>query len=72
MTIDINRLIRIIGMLGSAHDGEVLNAARLASNMLENEKLRWEDIIKKPGGFDRRANHTRYMRKWRARQKQRA
>lgn len=39
------RLIQLLGMLGSEHDGEVLNAARLAQRLLGSLALTWDEII---------------------------
>lgn len=41
-----DRLIQILGMMGSAHDGEVLNAARLAQRLIGSEALTWEEVLK--------------------------
>lgn len=42
---DRTRLVRLLGMLGSAHDGERANAASLAHKMLQDRKLTWNDVI---------------------------
>lgn len=48
--LDRRRLVKVLGMLGSRHDGEALNAARTAHAMLAQSKLRWEDLLGvKPG-----------------------
>lgn len=46
----INRtlLVRCLGMLGSAHDGEVLNAGRVAQKMVRGAGLTWTDVIGLP------------------------
>jgi hypothetical protein len=41
----IERLARIAGMLGSAHDGERAAAAKMASAMLKAMGLTWSEII---------------------------
>jgi hypothetical protein len=38
-------LIKLLGMLGSAHDGEVLNAAKAAQRLLGAEGLTWEEAF---------------------------
>lgn len=38
------RLIQLLGMLGSHHDGEVLNAAKLAQRQLGAMGLTWEEF----------------------------
>jgi hypothetical protein len=40
----IDRLAKLLGMLGSDHDGEVLNAARAADRLVRASGLRWPDI----------------------------
>ena len=48
--LDRVRLAKVLGMLGSRHDGEVLAAARLAQYMLGQAKLSWADLLNvKPG-----------------------
>ncbi|HTY66990.1 MAG TPA: hypothetical protein VMH36_10075 [Alphaproteobacteria bacterium] len=48
--LDRVRLVKVLGMLGSRHDGEVLAAARLAQYMLGQAKMNWADLLNvKPG-----------------------
>jgi hypothetical protein len=48
--IDRRRLAKVLGMLGSKHDGEVLAAARLAQYMLVQAKTSWAELLEiKPG-----------------------
>jgi hypothetical protein len=52
------RLAKLLGMLGSSHDGEVLNAARAAEQLRRKANLTWDDILKpqlgwQPGGRPR-------------------
>lgn len=42
------RLIKLLGMIGSDHDGEALNAARLADKLLRDAGMTWADVIVKP------------------------
>ena len=42
---DRERLARLLGMLGSAFDGEVANAGRLADKLVRGAGLTWPDII---------------------------
>jgi hypothetical protein len=42
------RLARLLGMLGSAHDGEVLNAARLAQRLLATANMTWTELVATP------------------------
>ena len=39
----LRRLVRILGMMGSYHDGEVLNAARRAQKLLGSRT--WEEVL---------------------------
>jgi hypothetical protein len=43
-TLDRDRLGKLLGMLGSDHDGEVVNAARAADRLVRASGLRWPDI----------------------------
>ena len=43
-----DRLAKLLGMLGSDHDGEVLNAARMADRVLRETGLTWADVIARP------------------------
>ncbi len=48
--LDRRRLVKVLGMLGSRHDGEVLAAARLAQYMLGQAKTTWAELLDvKPG-----------------------
>jgi hypothetical protein len=48
--LDRRRLVKVLGMLGSRHDGEVLAAARLAQHMLGQSKTSWGELLGvKPG-----------------------
>jgi hypothetical protein len=42
---DAVRLIALLGMTNSAHDGEALNAARLANRLLHESGLIWGDVL---------------------------
>jgi hypothetical protein len=42
--IDRDRLSKLLGLLGSDHDGEVINAARAADRLVRDSGLRWPDI----------------------------
>jgi hypothetical protein len=39
------RLVALLGMMGSSGDGEALNAARLAQRFITDRKLTWNDVI---------------------------
>ena len=42
---EVERLIALLGMLGSAHDGEVVNAARLAQRLIGGAGVTWADVL---------------------------
>lgn len=46
--VDIERLEKLLGMMGSAHDGEVLVAAKKSASMVRAAGLTWAEIIKPP------------------------
>lgn len=43
--MDTKRLSHLLGMLGSAHDGEVLNAAKLAHRLVREAKATWPELF---------------------------
>ena len=42
---DRDRLAKLLGLLGSAYDGEVANAGRLADKLVRSAGLTWPDVI---------------------------
>ena len=44
------RLIQLLGMMGSAHDGEILTAAKMAQRLLGSEGVTWEEALNGGGG----------------------
>jgi hypothetical protein len=40
-----SKLVKVLGLLGSAHDGEVAAAGRRAHSMLQAEGLTWNEVI---------------------------
>lgn len=44
--IDRDKLAKLLGMLGSDHDGEVLAAARKVHIFVRNHKLTWQEILR--------------------------
>ena len=48
-----DRLVHLLGMLGSAHDGEVLNAARAVLRTLGSMNMTWAELLQ--GNNDRQA-----------------
>ncbi len=58
-----DRLIKLLGMLGSAHDGEALTAARMADRLVRDHlKLTWGEVIQPQG---RGASGPDSQRVWR-------
>src|SRR5512134_3797382 len=44
-----DRLIKLLGMLGSVHDGEALTAARLADRLVRHRlKRTWGEVVQPP------------------------
>jgi hypothetical protein len=43
--VDRQRLARVLGMLGSTHDGEVLAAARLAESIRARADISWAKLL---------------------------
>jgi hypothetical protein len=41
-----DKLVKVLGMLGSVHDGEVAAAGRRADAMIKGAGLTWGDVIK--------------------------
>ena len=54
----IERLVKLLGMLGSNHDGERAAAALKANALVRDHGLVWSDIIPTPHA-DRRPNDAR-------------
>jgi hypothetical protein len=46
--LDRNKLARILGMLGSAHDGEVAAAGRAADALIRGAGLAWPEVLAGP------------------------
>jgi len=45
-TLDFKRLSKVLGMMQSGHEGEVLNAARMASEMVLSSGMTWQQVLK--------------------------
>jgi hypothetical protein len=45
---ELQRLERLLGMLGSDFDGEIINAARLANRLIREAKVSWAQILHPP------------------------
>lgn len=52
---DRTRLIRLLGMLGSAFDGERANAAALADKLVRAAGMTWSDVV---SGVQQRGHYT--------------
>jgi hypothetical protein len=44
-TIDRVRIAKLLGMTGSTHDGEAVNAMRLANRIVRESGVTWYDVI---------------------------
>jgi hypothetical protein len=42
---DLDRLIKVLAMMGARHDGECLTAARMANRMVGSLGLSWNDLL---------------------------
>jgi hypothetical protein len=67
--LDKRKLIMVLGMLGSAHDGEIAAAGRQAAAMLRAAQLTWHDVIRAAAPFDKTIYQRNYMRQRRAQKK---
>lgn len=52
------RLVQLLGMLGSDHDGEVVNAARLAHRLLRSKPYTWDEVVSVNGSASTNAGGT--------------
>ena len=43
--IDRERLIKLLGLLGSDHDGEIVAAGRMADALIRDAGVTWADVI---------------------------
>lgn len=46
--LDRERLAKVLGLLGSRHDGEVVTAARHADTIVKRAGLTWHDVVLRP------------------------
>lgn len=58
---DVARLKKLAGMLGSSHDGEVLAAARKATEFLKSRNLTWADVI---AADQPKAPDVKFQQRW--------
>ena len=45
LLIDRERLIKLLGLLGSAHNGEIAAAGRMADALIRDAGVTWADVI---------------------------
>jgi hypothetical protein len=45
-TLNIQMLIKLLRMTESSHDGEVLNAARMANALLNKHNVNWDEALR--------------------------
>jgi hypothetical protein len=60
-----DKLVKVLGMLGSDHDGEVAAAGRMAHAMLKAMGLTWGDVIKPAAPKPEPPPQSRTQRRWR-------
>jgi hypothetical protein len=61
-----DKLVKVLGMLGSDHDGEVATAGRMAHSMLKAEGLTWGDVITPAAPKPEPQRQSRAPRRWRS------
>jgi hypothetical protein len=49
--LDRGKLARVLGMLGSAHDGEIAAAGRAANELVRGAGLTWPEVIEPPSAL---------------------
>jgi hypothetical protein len=59
-----DRLVKLCGLLGSAHDGERATAAAMADQLLRQNKLTWVDVIAIPKLLPPPPEHAPPARVW--------
>jgi phage tail sheath protein FI len=59
MSDDVSRLAKFLGMMGSAHDGEINNAARMAEKLRKSMNKSWSDLLNGSGGGSSAMYQTR-------------
>jgi hypothetical protein len=60
---DRDRLVKLLGMLGSAHDGEVLNAARHIDAMMRASGREWDKLLQPEAAAPKRSSDRSDLRK---------
>lgn len=59
-----NRLVKILGLLGSDHDGEIAAAGRKAHALIKGAGLTWDDVIAPAAPAPQQ--QYRHPRRWRS------
>jgi hypothetical protein len=76
--LDLDKLAKVLGMMGSDHDGEVMAAARMAIKMVKDANTTWHEVLgpkasASPSPFDfwpqqpqrpQRPERPRYDNRW--------
>jgi hypothetical protein len=57
--MDIEKLVKVLGMMGSEHDGEALAALRTAQKMMAAAKVSWKDLLKPTVTIEPKMDHRR-------------
>jgi hypothetical protein len=60
-----DKLVKVLGMLGSVHDGEVAAAGRRANAMIKGAGLTWGDVIARAAPKSEPQQQSRAPRRWR-------
>jgi hypothetical protein len=50
--LDRDKLAKMLGMLGSRHDGEVAAAGRSAHILLKDARTTWTEVLTQPDGAE--------------------
>ena len=58
-----SKLVKVLGMLGSAHDGEIAAAGRRANAMVKRAGLTWDEVISSSAPIPQQSR--RPPRRWR-------
>ncbi|CAB4144620.1 hypothetical protein UFOVP469_40 [uncultured Caudovirales phage] len=51
MSVDIQKLAKVLALMSSPQDGEALAAARLAHTLVQKSGLSWEQLLTVPDGM---------------------
>jgi len=48
LSLDWDRLEKLLNMTASQHDAEVLTAIRMSNKLLKQQRVKWADVLAKP------------------------